>query len=165
MLLSRLLKRIINHKSPYHLRPAQEMDTFDLYRTCWTDRDIRLIEEFIQRSLEMMHYRYGYALVAEYQGQVVAFGLLTVWPQAAEISDLIVSPLHQGRGVATAIIKRLTEEAWNLGAYKLEIGAANSNTRAYNLYRHLGFIPEREIKLNLGKGLEPVTYLAKYPDN
>lgn len=164
MLLSRLLKRILTHKSAYTLRPVKERDASDLLVSCWMERDLRSIREFIQRSLEIMYQERGYVLVAEAEGRVIGFGLLTLWPKVAEISDLIVAEAYRNRGIGTAIVTRLTEEARRLGAYKLEIGAANSNRRAYALYQRLGFAPERVLHLNLGSGPEPVTYLVKYLD-
>ncbi len=164
MLLSRLIKHILTPKSAYKLRPAEERDSAALQATCWTERELRSVQQFIRRCLETMYLEQGYALVAEAEGRAVGFGLLTVWPAAAEISDLIVAAPYRERGIGTAIVKRLTEEARRLGVYRLEIGAANSNHRAYRLYQRLGFVPERVLHLDLGQGLEPVTFLVKYLD-
>ncbi|MBZ0307893.1 MAG: GNAT family N-acetyltransferase [Anaerolineae bacterium] len=164
MLLSRLIKHILTHKSAYKLRPAGEHDADALQNTCWKERDPYSIQQFIRLSLETMYQEQGYVLVAEAEGRAVGFGLLTVWPAAAEISDLIVAAPYRERGIGSAIVNRLTEEARRLGVYRLEIGAANNNCRAYRLYQQLGFVPERVLHLDLGQGLEPVTFLVKYLD-
>ncbi len=162
MLLSRLIKRIVSHKPAYRLRPVSESDVHDLHDFCWQGRQFHAVHEFILHCLETVESGQACAIVADYKGQAVGFGLLTLWPLAAEISDLVVAPAHQSKGLGTAIIQRLTDEAWQMGAFKLEIGAANSNPRAFALYKRLGFVPEREILLNLGRGAEPVTFLSKY---
>ena len=89
------------------------------------------------------------------------FGLLTLWPRAAEISDLVVNAQYRGQGIGSAIITYLTETARDLQVRTLEIGVALSNPRALALYRRLGFTDHRTIDIDLGSGLETVLYLAK----
>lgn len=138
------------------LRPAQEQDAFDLYQACWCDRPFMAVQDFLQRCLAAMQRGRGFALVAEAQGQVVGFGMLTLWGQMGEISDLVVSPSRRGGGIGTALIEYLSEKAARLGIPAVEIGVSESNPRARALYERLGFSPHRTLELNL----ETITYLA-----
>jgi ribosomal protein S18 acetylase RimI-like enzyme len=100
-------------------------------------------------------------VVAVWNDVPCGFGMLTLWPRAAEISDLIVCPQHRSRGIGSRIIVYLTERAREMHVQTLEIGVACANPRALALYRRLGFADRRTIYLDLGSGPEPVLYLSK----
>ena len=57
-------------------------------------------------------------------------------PDCAYIADVAVLPDHQGRGLGTAIMRRLLAQA---GQYKKVILNAKPGTEAF--YRKLGFLP------------------------
>jgi ribosomal protein S18 acetylase RimI-like enzyme len=100
-------------------------------------------------------------LVVEINQRVVGFGLLSRWGKVAEISDVVVTPAWQGQGIGTTIILYLSEQAQSWRVPRLEIGAAESNPRAVALYQRLGFVSDRCLELDLGRGKEPVLYLVK----
>jgi len=146
----------------FTIRPVQISDVASLRQTCWTDRAPETISLLIDRTRKLAQHRRGLGVVAVREdGAACAFGLLTVWPRLAEISDLIVSGPYRGQGIGSRIIAQLTEEACDLGVHTLEIGVALSNPRALALYRSLGFTDVRTIDLDLGHGAEPVLYLQK----
>jgi len=125
---------------------------------------LHLIQAFVRHCLGTMEKERGYAIVAESEGRAMGFGLLTRWTTGGEISDLIVAENLRGQGIGTAMIAELTQAALALHMPALEIGAAHSNPRAAALYHRLGFRPDRTLMLNLGNGLEPVTYMVKVLD-
>ena len=146
----------------FTIRPVQRSDAANLRQTCWADRAPETISLLIDRTSKLAEHKRGLGVVAVREdGVACAFGLLTVWPRLAEISDLIVSPPYRGRGIGTRIITQLTEAARGLNVHTLEIGVALSNPRALELYRSLGFTDCRTIDLDLGNGAEPVLYLQK----
>jgi|MTBAKSStandDraft_2_1061841.scaffolds.fasta_scaffold11239_5 ribosomal protein S18 acetylase RimI-like enzyme len=146
----------------FTIRPVQISDAASLRQTCWADRAPETISLLIERTRKLAQHGRGLGVVAvRDDGTACAFGLLTVWPRLAEISDLIVSTPYRGQGIGTQIITRLTEAAIGLGVNTLEIGVALSNPRALALYRSLGFTDSRTIDLDLGNGAEPVLYLQK----
>lgn len=108
-----------------------------------------------------MAERRGVALVAAADQLACGFGMLTIWPRAAEISDLIVTPALRGQGIGTQLITALTEAARGLNATVVEIGVALGNVRALQLYRRLGFREYRSVYLDLGAGPELVLFLKK----
>lgn len=143
------------------VRPVQLTDSDALRETCWPDRPLTSVSELIHRTKKMALRDRGLGVVAVYDGMPRGFGMLTVWPRAAEISDLIVTPDCRGQGIGTQIITYLTDAACRLQVETLEIGVALSNPRALALYRRLEFSDNRIIEIDLGLGPEPVLYLTK----
>lgn len=144
-----------------HMRPVELNDAVILQHTCWPDRATEDVAEFLRRIQKLRVHKRGIAVVAQHNYTVCGFGLLTVWPRAAEISDLIVTPGLRDQGIGSTIIAYLTDIAHDLHVSVLEIGVALSNPRALALYRRLGFSDRRTVQLDLGAGPEPVLYLEK----
>jgi ribosomal protein S18 acetylase RimI-like enzyme len=126
------------------------------------DRSLDRIMELLHRAQRLETNRRGLGAVATWDDRLCGFGMLTLWPRAAEISDLFVNAAYRGRGIGTSLIRYLTEAARELNVGTLEIGVALSNPHALALYRRLGFVDERTIEIDLGQGPEPVLYLQKY---
>lgn len=143
------------------IRPAQPADADALIRTCWRNRSPSAVVDMLRRTEKLATNRRGLGMVAVCDDAPCGFGLLTLWPRAAEISDLIVAAGLRGRGIGTRLVQTLSDAAAELGVRTLEIGAALSNPRALALYRRLGFVDARAIGLDLGCGVEPVMYLTK----
>lgn len=143
------------------LRAARTSDAWDLRRTCWPDRPLQHVLTLLERAEALQGSRRGLGAVATCEGVPCGFGMLTVWPSGAEISDLHVAPSLRGRGIGSQIIGYLTDAARELGVERLEIGVALSNPRALALYQRLGFRDDRIIELDLGLGPQPVLYLVK----
>jgi ribosomal protein S18 acetylase RimI-like enzyme len=144
----------------YVLRRSSPRDAAGLQAACWPEWSLDSIRELLVRVDGIAGQGRGLGVVACIDDQILGYGQLTLWPRAAEISDLIVTPALRGNGVGTAIITHLIDQArtWHLDC--VEIGAALSNPRAMALYRRLGFTEDRIIELDLGSGLEPVMYLS-----
>lgn len=143
------------------IRPTVLHDALCLQQMCWPARSLDAISEFLQRIQKLSAQRRGTSAVAEYDGTVCGFGMLTLWPRTAEISDLIVALPYRSRGIGTQIIDYLASEAVKLNASILEIGVALTNRRALALYQRLGFQAHHSIQLELGNGPETVLYLEK----
>ena len=143
------------------IRPVSTEDAPHIQRTCWPEQPQSKVVVLLQRAEKLRKRRRGLGVVAIREGVIYGFGMLTLWPRAAEISDLVVSARFRGQGVGTAIIQFLTDAARDLNASIVEIGVALSNTRALKLYRRLGFRDYRTIQVDLGQGPEPVLYLEK----
>lgn len=152
---------------PLHpfVRPVRRSDAEYLQRMCWPDRSLESITTLLARAEQLAANRRGMGVVGMREEITCAYGMLTLWPRTAEISDLIVSARYRSQGIGSQIISYLTEAACMLHAHVLEIGVALSNPRALALYRRLGFADHHTISLDLGHGLEPVLYLYKTLDN
>jgi GNAT superfamily N-acetyltransferase len=87
----------------------------------------------------------GAVFVAREGGRAVAMASLVYTVSTAEggraalFEDLIVHPAHRGRGVATALVRFVIEEARRRGILRLTLLTDMQNERAQALYRKLGF--------------------------
>lgn len=76
--------------------------------------------------------------VAEYGG--IPFGPGATEHGDSTISDIWISPLHEGKGAGSALIKALEQVIRDRGYGDASIQVAAANKRALHLYRHLGYI-------------------------
>ncbi len=82
-------------------------------------------------------------LAAICQNTLVAYGRLSeIGNNTAQISQMVVCPKHQRRGLGSAIVDRLVEEARVLGATKVVL---NARLDAINLYKKSHFLTTGEI--------------------
>ena len=143
------------------IRPVLEADKMKLARNCWPERTPLGVQQVIARA--QMSARQGRGLgivvVDQSRGDIVAYGQITLWTRAAEISDLIVKESYRGHGIGTAMIQYLVRIAQEMHTPAVEIGVARSNPRALDLYRRLGFQDDHSVMVNLGEGREEVLYL------
>jgi ribosomal protein S18 acetylase RimI-like enzyme len=143
------------------IRPVHLSDAFSLHKMCWPDRPLQNVGKLLDRTQKLAFCRRGLGVVAIRDNVLCGFGMLTLWPRAAEISDLIVNPGYRDQGIGSMIIAHLTEAARNLHTQMIEIGVALSNPRALALYRRLGFTDHHVVEVDLGNGPETVLYLTK----
>ena len=156
-----MVQQVVRPPDAVLLRPVQLADAPALRQNCWPHRPPQQVTRLLQQAEYLARQERGLGAVAVLEEEVCGFGLLTLYPCAAEISDLIVSPSRRGQGIGTALIVHLTQEAQRLGVTTLEIGVAQSNPRARALYQRLGFVETRSVQIDLGEGPEMVLYLAK----
>jgi ribosomal protein S18 acetylase RimI-like enzyme len=152
------------HPQPF-IRPVQLSDAAHLQHMCWPDRSLDTITELLVRAERLAQTRRGMGVVGLCDRTACAYGMLTLWPRTAEISDVIVSARYRSQGIGSQVITYLTEAARHFHTQILEIGVALSNPRALLLYRRLGFTDHHTVSIDLGNGLEPVLYLYKTLDS
>jgi ribosomal protein S18 acetylase RimI-like enzyme len=150
-----------NSPSPLSIRPVHLTDAASLHSMCWADRTPEQVAELLHKTVKLAEAGRGLGAVGLWDGVLCAFGLLTLWPRVAEISDLVVNASYRSQGIGSHLIAFLSHTARDMHASTLEIGAALSNPRALSLYRRLGFVEGRILELDLGDGPEPVQYLYK----
>jgi GNAT superfamily N-acetyltransferase len=87
----------------------------------------------------------GTVFVARDEGRVVAMASLLYTVSSAEggpaalFEDLVVHPAHRGRGIGTALLGFIIQEAKQRGVLRLTLLTDAQNERAQALYRKLGF--------------------------
>ena len=79
-------------------------------------------------------------LVAEAEGQTVAFAGAHIILDEGHITNIAVLEPFRGRGIGRKITEALLQYASNLGASYLTLEVREHNERAQALYRSLGFI-------------------------
>jgi ribosomal protein S18 acetylase RimI-like enzyme len=62
--------------------------------------------------------------------------------------DIAINPEHRGNGIGTAVIQQLQDQAAN-AALPLDLTVDKGNTRAFDLYRKLGFTATGENDLSI----------------
>ncbi|UKA61852.1 ribosomal protein S18-alanine N-acetyltransferase [Arthrobacter sp. FW306-04-A] len=78
-------------------------------------------------------------VVAEAGGQIVAYaGLMCIEP-IADVQTIAVVPEFEGRGIGSAILTELIEEARGRGATEVLLEVRADNPRAQALYVRFGF--------------------------
>ncbi|GAB2710812.1 ribosomal protein S18-alanine N-acetyltransferase [Arthrobacter bambusae] len=78
-------------------------------------------------------------VVAESDGQIVAYaGLMCIEP-IADVQTIAVVPEFEGRGIGSAILTELIEEARRRGAVEVLLEVRADNPRAQALYVRFGF--------------------------
>jgi ribosomal protein S18 acetylase RimI-like enzyme len=153
------------------IRPVRGFDVHALHRTCWPERPLPVVDQFITRAQYFRQQGRGLGVVVgdggrDDEGTIIGYGQLTLWPRSGEISDLIITASQRGRGLGTALIQYLVAAGREMHVPAIEIGAALSNPGAVALYRRLGFDDSHTVMLNLGNGPEQVLILRlDFPEN
>ncbi len=68
---------------------------------------------------------------------------------AASFEDLIVLPEHRGRGIGSALLRFMVEEARRQGVLRISLLTDATNTRAQALYAKAGFRPSGMLSMRL----------------
>jgi ribosomal protein S18 acetylase RimI-like enzyme len=68
---------------------------------------------------------------------------------AASFEDLIVAPDRRGRGIASALLRHVIEEARKQGVLRVTLLTDSQNKRAQALYAKLGFVPSGMLPMRL----------------
>lgn len=131
--------------------PAQT--PVEIQRVASATADVRALIDELDQELSQ-HYpsqqRHGLALeaifaphvrffVARSKGAAVGCGGIALFSDFAEIKRMYVRPGARGRGVADAIIARLTAEALNAGLTLLRLETGTQQLAAMRFYRRCGF--------------------------
>jgi ribosomal protein S18 acetylase RimI-like enzyme len=145
-------------------RLAEQGDARGLFDCCYPQEPLAEVRHRFHRSVERQAAGYCYHLLAVASNgngsAVLGTGRLLLYPQGAEIADLIVTPAARNQGIGTTLIAILTAIARYLDVGYLEIGVVQTNSRARSLYERLGFREERRIRLPSD---EPAVILTKDP--
>ncbi len=97
----------------------------------------------------------GRVYVAREGGQVVAMASLLYSISTAEgglaasFEDLIVVPERRGRGIASALLRFIVEEARRQGVLRVTLLTDSHNKRAQALYAKCGFRPSEMLAMRL----------------
>lgn len=90
-----------------------------------------------EKEMENPYARY---LVAEVNGQVIAFAGVWIILDEGHITNIAVLNDYRGKGYGRRVTQALLQYASNLGASYITLEVRRSNEKAQNLYKSLGFV-------------------------
>ena len=98
----------------------------------------------------------GRTYVAEHDGKVVGFATWAAVGGVMELEDLFTDPDYRRRGIAMALVRRITEVLRARGVRQLEVSA---NPHALGFYRAAGFADRGVAETEFGPGARMVLAL------
>jgi GNAT superfamily N-acetyltransferase len=135
---------------PFTLRAAELRDVAPIVQLIRELAAFERLEHLVQATPEKLRPQLfgekpaAEAMVAEVQGQVVAFALYftnfsTFLAQPGlYLEDLFVQPDHRGSGIGEALLTRLAKLALERGCGRFEWSVLDWNERAISFYRRMG---------------------------
>lgn len=105
----------------------------DLERRCFSDP---WSEEALTEVNEKPEFRY---LIACEDGRMLGYGGFFVAADEASVTNIATESDARNKGVATAVIEAIKEEAAALGAKTIFLEVRVSNERAIRVYERCGF--------------------------
>ncbi len=85
-----------------------------------------------------------HALIAEVDGEAVAYQISTATPMGGHIARLAVVPPFQGQGIGAALLRSALIHFSQRGARRVTVNTQEDNHTSLALYRRLGFEPTGE---------------------
>ncbi len=132
-------------------RPVERDDYDALYAACYQHSSANAFWHHFEQLLEWQEDGRSVWLVAERNQRIIGSGELIKYPHVTELANLFIVPPHRRRGVGTALIIVLLRIARHRGETAVELGVTQDNTDAIALYKRLGFVKEREVKMPGGE--------------
>jgi ribosomal protein S18 acetylase RimI-like enzyme len=129
---------------PVRLRQATARDSefaYEVRKTALGEyvRQVRGWDEDEQRRLHRRRFASQVFQVIVAAGTDVGILALSYEPDCLRVNQLLVSPEHQGKGIGTACMTRVLEDAAGRGM-PVRLQVLEVNHRAIEFYRRLGFI-------------------------
>jgi N-acetylglutamate synthase-like GNAT family acetyltransferase len=122
------------------LRPAHLSDAVDLQRNWFPDQSPEGVQSYLQDCRTQVGRGHRVHLVAEIDGRVVGIGQLTTGRRVGEISSLVVASAHRRRGIGTALLTALIDEAKRRRLDEVEIAADAKTPWIRAWYERQGFV-------------------------
>ena len=133
--------------SALRIRPARIADYVALQRHCYPQEPADSVLDRLRWDLIRVDEGAAISLVAEADGEAVAYVRLLLKRSIGEITSLIVAELFRGRGIARALIHVSKEIARDHGARILTVVVDRGAKRTRSLYSSLGFTPYKTPKI------------------
>ncbi|MEM9601715.1 MAG: GNAT family acetyltransferase [Pseudomonadota bacterium] len=135
-----------------HIRPFEDRDqahVIALWQRCGLTRPWNDPVRDIARKAAVQADWFVVALSAE--GGLVGSAMIGYDGHRGWINYLAVDPTHQGGGIGRALVAHAERVLTDVGCPKLNLQIRESNTRAIEFYRRLGF--QTDAAISMGKRL------------
>ena len=103
--------------------------------------DVNWSLDFCQTALTAKHF----VRVACYKNKIIAFIMVNLFSETAEIYDLVVDAKHREHGVALELLDLSAAAARSKACIALQLECRKSNVPAQNLYMKYGFFITNEV--------------------
>ncbi len=158
------------HQTPPALHPPDPRWCFHtlkperaaaLHRACFPLESAAWVKALVRRADVLYQQGRGLGLTAHTgtEPTLLGFGLLTLWPRYAELSDLIVVPSMRGQGLGTALIQTLVQHPLAKHMSVAELSVSVHNLRALALYQRLGFQERKRVQWHTANQSDTFIYL------
>lgn len=122
-------------KPLFSVRPMKEQDLANIQEIEQASYSFPWSETIFEDCL-----RVGYCCwVLEFDGHIIAYGVMSVAIGECHILNLCVRPEYQNNGWGQTMLQHMLEVAVSHGAKIAFLEVRPSNTHAYNLYINAGF--------------------------
>jgi ribosomal protein S18 acetylase RimI-like enzyme len=123
----------------FSIRSASLADAADLHANCFPEQALNEVQDYLRWCLAQQAKGRMVRLVAEADGLVVANGQFAILRGQGEIGSLVVAPAYRRRGIGTALISALIEQARRGQMHTIEITAHLDKPWVQAWYQRLGF--------------------------
>lgn len=135
-----------------HIRPAQISDISSMVQLLKSlfalEEDFQFNPDKQEAGLRLLIEReQSVVLIAEKNNSVAGMCTGQIVISTAEggpamlVEDVVVHEKMRKQGIARTLLQNLMDKAAQLGVSRLQLLAAQNNTRAVSFYRHLGWHP------------------------
>ena len=142
------------HKVDYSIRPLNFDDLIAVERV---DREAFLpLWRNSLDSLTVAFRQASFAMVAEYEGEIIGYQISTATSMGGHLARLAVLPAYQRRGVGYLLLQDVLARFKDRGTSKVTVNTQGENEASLNLYNSAGFQLTGEVfpvyEFNLQKG-------------
>ena len=139
-------------------RLASDEDLMAVHNSFYAGQPFTQFRAHYLRVMDRQQKGRSYWLVVKLKTRFIGTGQLVIYAHGAELANIVVSAENRNQGVGSAIIHVLTAIARHVGLTTIEIGVNADNERALALYRRLGFVEDRQMRVTDG---DPAIILRK----
>ena len=86
-----------------------------------------------------MDLNWSLPCVADFAGRTVAFAVVWVMDQTAQLQEFAVSPDFRGKGLGQGFLLYLFQRVKERGSKKMQLEYREGNEPAFHLYQKMGF--------------------------
>lgn len=121
----------MNPQSEIQVRILEKPEPIPYALLLLADPSLEMIDAYLQNAV---------IYIAELQKETIGvYVLFSTGPETAEIKNIAVEPVHQGKGVGKMLLEHAAQMAKASGCNTLLIGTADSSISQLSLYQKAGF--------------------------
>lgn len=145
---------LLRPATPADIPAMRALDLASPFGARWTDAHY---QNFFAARDSQKHL----VLIAEVQGDVIAYLAASGVGEDWELENVVVSALNQRRGIGRALMEELLERCRRDGVKRLRLEVREGNAPARVLYTHLGFAEEARRRNYYSDPAEDALILAR----